>query len=105
MGFAISDDERTARLTSISEFTARARTPFFGRPHPLQAALQGLELASADAKERLLQGLQAVSEDLGEHVDRVPHDRMSGPAREFATQLLRSNADALVSHLSRMVNL
>ena len=103
LGFQLSDERRQRQLTTRDAnfkpeaYADRARTPFAGRPHPIDAAATALELGGIKAGGGWLEGCRA--DDLAELIHLVPHHRMSVPARKFAELVLRRNWHRLKDRL------
>jgi hypothetical protein len=107
LGFLLSDAERSERLTTrdhlraIDAWAARARTPFQGRSHPCHAAARALQQVDTPVGEHWYETIEALP-SIAELLDRVPRDRISESAAEFANRLYEVNR-ANLSHAIRKV--
>lgn len=105
LGFLLSDDERSERVSTadsgraVAAFARRARSKFDGGPTPVLAAVEALQLASAAARRRWRASVSDAP-DLHQITARLPDDRMSGVAKRFAETLYQENVGSL-SHLLR----
>ena len=104
LGFLLSDPERSKRLTTRDRgytpeaYARRARTPFAGRPHPIDVALAALERCAMSVRDHWLSACN-VADALVEPVWRIPDERISEASREFAERLLRANSARLFGQL------
>jgi len=107
LGFLLSDDERSRRLTSrdsqytVDAFAKRAETPFEGRPHPLAAAATACANVERDVVANLLERLSNKRDTIGDVLARIPDDRVTPPALDFASELAAANASEMLLHLGR----
>lgn len=99
LGFQESDKRKQWLLDrdGVARWTARAKSKFEGKPHPVEVALDALaqlpRLQAAEWRRRL------VSYNLDwwrTTLERVPEERMSAVARDFAYHIVRLNREALV---------
>lgn len=103
LGFNLSDADRSERLATqdalrqVDAWASRAQTPFFGRPHPIDAAVLGLQLVDEGVKAHWTDAVARL--ELDEFFSVFPSERMSGPAREFAKRVAHSNTQRILSHL------
>jgi hypothetical protein len=109
-----SDAKRNARLTStdpkftIESYAARARSPLFaseGSSRPLDTLGAFIEAARIRpvAAEAWLRRLEQVDDAAVQGIlDRVPSDRLSMPARQFALRMLGYNRSRLLKYLGAL---
>lgn len=107
LGFQISDKERLERLDgqgnrTVAGYADGARTKFEGKPTPLVAAKTALALASDVARRHWIAVVRGAT-GLDELVTGLPSDRVSAPAKQFATALLAANHASLSQALRTMV--
>jgi len=106
LGFNISDAERIDRMTpgrnrSVETFADKALSKLYlaGADKPLSPLVAFAE-ATKDrpaARRAWIDRLQRVADnDFWDIIDRVPTERMSKPARDFAFALLRLNRDRIL---------
>lgn len=101
LGFQLADEKRTDRLTTLDRgytpeaYADRARSPFAGRPHPVDVARRALTMADT-AQGLPWLGRIAEADALVEPIWAVPQNRMSVAAREFAERVLRRNCQRLL---------
>jgi hypothetical protein len=98
LGFAVSDATRKTHLGApdgARKFASKAQTPFAGRPHPATAAAEGLGIVSGDVLDFWIERGSALHEAVYALVDRLPTDRMSAAAKEFARAMLQANLESL----------
>ena len=101
LGFLLSDDARIQRLeTSDSGFTPeayadRAKSPFEGRPHPIELAAAALRMCDSRGRDAWISRCDNV-DYLVEPISLIPGDRISKPARQFAEKVMRRNSDRLL---------
>lgn len=107
LGFLLSDAERDERLTtpdrqySVEAYAARARSKFDGRPSPLDAAVEGLLLATATAQVHWKEVVSSAP-DFADIFVGIPEERMSPAAKQFARALYQANLTSLSYLLRRM---
>lgn len=100
LGFQISDAQRNQRLETRDEgftpetYARRAKSPFANKPHLIDVASAALDRCTRAVREHWLSACEDVDE-LVRPIWRVPDDRMSEVARQFAERLLRSNCARL----------
>ncbi|HUP68219.1 MAG TPA: hypothetical protein VM142_00215 [Acidimicrobiales bacterium] len=105
LGFLLSDDQRRMHLTTsdtnqtVAAYARRAASKFASRPTLLRLTIDALALASIPAQRLWMAAVEATSE-LSEITDRVPEDRMSATAKQFAAALYRESHQVL-SHAIR----
>jgi len=107
LGFQISDEERLERLAgggsrTVARYAAGARTKFEGRPSPIAAVVLALHLTAERVRRHWL-GALAAGPDPADLMDDLPEDRMSTPAKRFATSLYLVNRESLSQALRTMV--
>ena len=101
LGFMLGDDQRSGRLcTKDRGFTPeayadRARSPFYGRPHPVDIARQAIAMSESRTGEMWIDRC-ADTDRLIEPIRLIPRHRMSSPARRFAERVLRHNCRRLL---------
>ena len=101
LGFQLADKPREDRLTTLDRgytpeaYADRARSPFAGRPHPVDVARRALSMVDT-AQGLPWLGRIGDADALVEAIWAVPHNRMSGAAREFAERVLRRNCQRLL---------
>lgn len=104
LGFLLSDAERSKRLATRDRgytpeaYTRGARTPFAGKPHPIDVALAALDRCAVSVRDHWLSACSD-ADALVEPVWRIPNGRISEAAREFAERLLRANSARLFGQL------
>ncbi len=107
LGFLLSDEERVKRLSTadrqhaVDAYARKARTKFDGRPSPLEAAVEGLQLATAPARVHW-KAVVSRAPDLADALAGIPGERMSPAAKQFAKALYRANLTSLSYLLRRM---
>jgi hypothetical protein len=100
LGFQLSDAERDERLTTadtnrtVAAYARHATTKFEGSPTPIDAAVSGLRRC-ASGVQRHWAAVLAGAPELTEVLAVIPDDRMSEPARRFASALYRENLASL----------
>lgn len=102
LGFLLSDEDRAERLTTsdvlrgVEAWAGRATTPFEGRPHPVEVALQAAETVDASARDLWFEAIARLDPD--GPLAAIPATRISEPAREFAHAIVRTNRDRILSY-------
>ena len=101
LGFLLSDERRQQRLATADQgftpegFADRAKSPFAGKPHPIEVAIKALDRCAADVKDHWLSQCSD-ADRLAEAVALVPRNRMSATAQQFAERVLRRNIARLL---------
>ena len=104
LGFQISDAQRDQRLETRDEgftpetYARRAKSPFANKPRLIDLASAALDRCTRAVSEHWLGACDDV-DALVEPIWRVPDDRMSEAARQFAERILRSNCARLFDHV------
>jgi len=110
LGSHITDLERSERMTtrdqgrSMEAFARRASSPFFqskDAPKPLTTldAFREAARRRPRAAQAWLNSLATISDEAVEHlISRIPEERMSRPASQFATKLLQLNRRRLLEN-------
>ncbi len=102
LGFLLDDTARSTMLTTTDqnqtpeEWSARARTRFEGRPHPVDVATAALVDLRAELAKAVVERLERL--DVQAIVAQVPPGRMSEPARKFAVRVGEANRARILSH-------
>jgi len=106
LGFNLSDAERIDRMTpgrnrSIEAFAQKAMSKLYmvGEDKPLTplAAFAEMSKDRPLARRAWIDRLRGIADnEFREIIDRVPAERMSKPARDFAHALLRRNRDIIL---------
>lgn len=103
LGFNLSDAERSERLATrdalrqVDAWVRRAQTPFFGRPHPIDAAVAAFQTVDDGVQAHWTEAVARLKPD--ELFSVIPPERMSEPAREFASRVVLSNTKRFLSSL------
>lgn len=101
LGFQLADEQREDRLATRDRgftpeaYADRARSPFAGRPHPVDVARIALSMPGTSPGLPWLDRVRD-TEALVEPIWAVPQGRMSGAAREFAERVVRRNSQRLL---------
>ncbi len=96
LGFLLSDERRRMHLAtpdpnqSVSAYAGRAKSKFADQPTLLHVALDALGMASTEARRHWRAAVERLPE-ISEIIVQVPEDRMSDPAKQFATALFHEN--------------
>lgn len=108
LGAILRDEERHERLTTkdgnrkVEMYATKGRSAIFGnendkKPLPLIEAFQAASQHNPDASKIWLEKLENVTiEEVREIFDRVPDERISDIAKEFALRLLEINRRRLL---------
>jgi hypothetical protein len=106
LGFSLSDAERIDRLTpggnrSVETFADKALSKLYlaGTDKPLTTLAAFVEVTRdrPEARRAWIERLRQIADnDYSAIIDRVPMERMSHPARDFAYALLTENRDRIL---------
>ena len=102
LGFQLEDERRERHLSTRDQgftpeaYADRAKSPFAGKPHPVDAALAAMAMAQGPARHLWIDRCEDV-DALVEPVRLIPAGRMSNPAREFAERVMRRNCHRLLA--------
>lgn len=101
LGFLLRDAERQNRLETNDRgftpeaFADRAKSPFDGKPHPIEVARRAVEMSHTGAAEAWIHQCRN-ADGLVEPVWKIPEHRMSAAAREFAKRVIVRNCRRLL---------
>ena len=101
LGFMLGDDQRSSRLSTRDRgftpeaYADRARSPFYGQPHPVDVVRQAMAMSEHHTGRVWIRWC-ANADRLVEPIRMIPRHRMSSPARRFAERVLRHNCRRLL---------
>lgn len=104
LGFQLDDERRKRHLSTRDHgftpeaYADRAKSPFAGRPHPIDVVVEAMAMAQERAG-RLWIGRYEDVGTLLEPVRLVPAGRMSQVARDFAERVIRRNCYQLLAKI------
>ena len=102
LGFQLDETHLVERLRTRDggytpeAWSNRARTPFAGKPHPIDVVMRALALTKEEIWRPWIDGCED-ADRLVEPVWLVPVGRMSNPARDFAERVIRHNCRRLLA--------
>lgn len=108
LGFNLSDAERSDRMTpgrnrSVETFADKALSKLYlkigdAKPLTTLAAFAEATKDRAAARQAWIDRVRKIADDdFRAIIDRIPEERMSKPAREFALALLKVNRDRILN--------
>lgn len=108
LGFLLDDAQRTDHLSNtgmrqgVPWWATRARTPFAGQPHPVVIAVDCLKTLSPDAQARWTGMIDNCLGPL-DLLNEIPENRMSGPSRRFAADVVAANRQRMLTEMGTTV--